>query len=84
MEYEKLKEAIQQANPEIIAIHECDCPSREDVPGRPIRLADVLLVGEDQLWAKNVLDLITLWNLKDDNLDNQSEETKQFLINLLT
>lgn len=23
------------------------------------------------------------WNIKDDNLDNQSEETKQFLINLL-
>ena len=27
--------------------------------------------------------LFWLWNLKDDNLDNQSEETKQFLIDLL-
>jgi hypothetical protein len=25
-----------------------------------------------------------LWNLKDDNLDHQSEETKQFLVGLLT
>jgi hypothetical protein len=59
--------------------------------GRPIRLADVLLavvkdfaypyegVAGDIFASK----LCRLWNLKDDNLDNQSEECKQFLINLL-
>jgi hypothetical protein len=26
---------------------------------------------------------VTDWNLKDDNLDHQSDETKQFLIDLL-
>lgn len=26
---------------------------------------------------------VVWWNLKDDNLDNQSDETKQFLINIL-
>lgn len=57
--------------------------------GRPIRLADVLLAStlewsniyEDRYLLMN---LLKLWNLKDDNLDHQSEETKQFLIDLLT
>lgn len=63
--------------------------------GRPIRLADVLLAipdrageqiscnqngvfmkGKECLWAK--------WNCLNDNLEYQSDECKQFLIQLLT
>jgi hypothetical protein len=68
--------------------------------GRPIRLADVLLgirlncpddyfvglMGNYYKWVDGDLILISapMWNLRDDNLDHQSDETKQFLINLLT
>lgn len=66
--------------------------------GRPIRLADVLLVGNGMLihdieikgdfaytfeLDKFEHNLKPFWNLKDDNLDNQSDECKDFLINLL-
>lgn len=61
--------------------------------GRPIRLADVLVaiphwvsVDNDGSFRKgNQLSSSFLgqWNLLDDNLDHQSEETKQFLISLL-
>ena len=66
--------------------------------GRPIRLADVLLacgnkITLDYIINGNWLELIDydddepktvfMWNLKDDNLDHQSDETKQFLIDLL-
>lgn len=58
---------------------------------RTIRLADVLLVIKDKLHEKYKgynLDEIVFsfvyekWNLKDDNLDNQSKETKLFLTSL--
>jgi len=61
--------------------------------GRPIRLADVLIVIEKldkalhfchlakELCARG--GLLELWNLKDNNLDSQSDETKQFLIDIL-
>lgn len=52
-------------------------------PSRPIRLADVLLTGEDGFWAKNVLDLIIHWNLRADSLDKQTEECISFLYQLL-
>lgn len=58
--------------------------------GRPIRLADVLLAllaSNNQIKDEDIDKLIWKmglgWNLKDDNLDHQSDETKQFLINLL-
>ncbi len=71
--------------------------------GRPIRLADVLMVVEKskptQLWYVKAdgtfcsarydelnnkgLKRHAEWNLLDDNLDNQSDECKQFLIDLL-
>lgn len=66
-----------------------------EIIGRPIRLADVLLA----LRGKNYQKMFpvedfgiradcpaiwrSIWNLKDDNLDNQPEETKQFLCDLL-
>jgi hypothetical protein len=61
--------------------------------GRPIRLADVLLALDELLVKENsgnrgrterTMQILDYWNLKDDNLDHQSEETKQFLIDLLT
>jgi len=73
----------------------------EEVTGRPIRLADVLLAMANK-WHKKLITTFSvsgpitfwqetdeypiqlfLWNPLDDNLDNQSEATKQFLINLL-
>ena len=60
---------------------------------REIRLADVLLASEPFLAVNRDGEFFILntgefnsnvfWNLKDDNLDNQSDETKLFLIDLL-
>lgn len=75
---------------ELIFISFEDC----EILGRPIRLADVLLAMGQKIspqyglwrqegfyiWAGNKE---SLWNVKDDNLDNQLDETKTFLINLL-
>jgi hypothetical protein len=137
-DYEKLKEVIQQANPEIMELkfgcevkvkigtfiskfgknhniinfnvtcktnggyfvtssYDASRHISEDsivkILGRPIRLADVLLATIDTVMLIGALsgDTITFavfgkvafWNLKDDNLDHQSAETKQFLIDLL-
>ena len=64
--------------------------------GRPIRLADVLLalstIGDGYFYG--ITDggvffhedgglLNGIWNLADNNLDNQSDECKEFLIKLL-
>ena len=67
-----------------------------EILGRPIRLADVLLADmkrvDDKCAEKDcrkkeypigALKILSKWDLKDDNLDHQSEECKQFLINLL-
>ena len=64
---------------------------------KPIRLSDVLIAitkKEEFLFALIMIDtmgrfhkngkIVAQWNLKDNNLDNQSKETKQFLIKLLT
>lgn len=71
---------------------------RIKVLGRPIRLADVLLVESGKLihdieikdgiaYTFRLFEgehfLTPFWNLKDDNLDNQSDECKQFLSKLL-
>jgi len=63
---------------------------------KPIRLSDVLIAitkKEEFLFALIMIDtmgrfhkngkIVAHWNLKED-LDNQSKETKQFLIKLLT
>jgi len=59
----------------------------------PIHLADVLLAMQENIrnwkimksWGMpTTLKLLKLWNLKDDDLDNQSYECKKFLIELLT
>ena len=63
---------------------------------KPIRLSDVLIAitkKEEFLFALIMIDtmgrfhkngkIVAQWNLKED-LDNQSKETKQFLIKLLT
>ena len=59
-----------------------------EIFGRPIRLADVLIAMEAITWFKDDLPKIgrfclEIWNLKDDNLDHQSDECKEFLIELL-
>jgi hypothetical protein len=60
--------------------------------GRPIRLSDVLLAMNVQLfkdsWDLPVLDydgskIIALWNLRKDDLTQQSPETIDFLYDLL-
>lgn len=59
-----------------------------EILGRPIRLADVIYWQMFKTGANahsgNRDKIIAKWNFLDDNLDHQSEETKQFLINLLT
>ena len=143
MNIEKLKQVIQEANPEIMELKfGCEIKVLFDtgnplpihkvlgmnddktikteqysklnlqdikILGRPIRLADVLIaiqknkeIDRDYEWGVIVSEDENLngsveiahyegkgfisgvyWNLKDNNLDNQSNETKQFLINLL-
>ena len=91
-DYEKLKEVIQTANPDLIM----KVANMGFVQLREIRLADVLIaIGGHQPihfgWGDNGVGyfisnedkLLASWNLKDDNLDHQTEETKQFLIDLL-
>lgn len=58
--------------------------------GRPIRLADVLLTIKKrsskimQIYVSDQeVATVSRWNLSDDNLDNQSDETKMFLYQLL-
>lgn len=57
--------------------------------GRPIRLTDVLQAMDDtargdlEKIENNLIDIYNKWNLKNDSLDAQSDETKQFLIDLL-
>lgn len=65
--------------------------------GRPIRLADVLLASKEEIAftcfegsyfgidfdCKRMDGKRIEWNLADDNLDNQSPECQEFLINLL-
>ena len=86
--YAKLKKKIQEVHPLDHDPNECVVCGRKSQ--QPTRLADVLL-------AMNKLDEIAIetlvgfldqenkwaWNLKDDNLDHQSDECKDFLIKLL-
>jgi len=61
-----------------------------EIIGRPIRLTDVLLAMDNRKFyrfAKTMDEANELawdyWNLKDDNLNNQSPETLDFIHNLL-
>ena len=51
--------------------------------GRPIRLADVLMATQKGAKHIYINDVVDNWNLKDNNLDHQSDETKELLIKLL-
>ena len=58
--------------------------------GRPIRLADVLITAIPKSGSLNFLiqdghaeEILKSWNLSKDSLDDQSEETINFLANLL-
>ena len=64
--------------------------SNWEILGRPIRLADVVLVYSDVEEQKDedVIDLVLSisrhgWNLRKDSLEDQSEETVAFLAGLL-
>ena len=75
------------------------CGQPTKILGRPIRLTDVLMalgklkkstwiIDDDCMMCSFYIpakpELRAEWNLKDNNLDNQSNECKQFLIDLLT
>ncbi len=94
--YKKLKQIIQEANPNKVW-KVFNGKTLETKDRYPIRLADVLLSMREEHRKQNkkntiinrykvafmILKIINYWNLKDDNLDNQSQETKQFLIDIL-
>lgn len=87
-EYKRLREVIISSNPEIMdggsGCYECGTWMKYN---RPIRLADVLLkmstYWEFDKYLDNRVKLLELWSFRDDNLDHQEDETKQFLIDLL-
>jgi hypothetical protein len=86
--YQKLKEVIWKANPDFDKrLMQVNIGAGQEITVRDenIRLTDVLLAMYKAAneYEQNWLHVIRNWNLKDDNLDHQSDETKQFLINLL-
>lgn len=71
----------------VIERHETDLYR---ILGRPIRLADVFLaVGHNQgyrdgkMQASQLYTIVEVWNLRADDLEKQSEETINFLYELL-
>ena len=94
MNIDKLIQVIIESNPELVRQSQVDDNAWELV--RTIRLADVLIAMKSKLdsWTysvnldgafqkKDVTWIMCEWNLQDNNLDNQSDETKQFLIDIL-
>ena len=93
----KLEERYSACYKEDMAIHtfpDFGLVSDGKILGRPIRLADVLMainkisimqigVFNDGTFLHKGDDMGWRWNLKDNNLENQSDETKQFLIDIL-
>ena len=80
-------------------IEDSVCGDIEEIIGRPIRLADVLLAIDKYVKIGNLsdkekdgglsyLDFVSFiydkWNLEDNNLQNQSPETIDFIHKLLT
>ncbi len=91
MNYDKLKKVIIEANRQ-----QPGDSVEYEMMVRTLRLADVLLAISEQAITSYAISFnggffqlrpeehwVADWNLKDDNLDNQSKETKQFLIDLL-
>lgn len=97
-----IREKCIAANPKIETINDCSCRfcSKDNhqtikLFGRPLRLADVLLViqiknneqykDERALYATrgDVHLVVTFWDLHNDDLEQQSEETINFLYELL-
>ncbi|HEA84588.1 MAG TPA: hypothetical protein ENI04_01235 [Candidatus Wildermuthbacteria bacterium] len=55
-----------------------------EIIGRPIRLADIFLADRASLNKKlHTEEILEYWNLTDDNLENQSKETIDFIAGLL-
>lgn len=79
--YEQLKQAIVRAKPDAYQGNVVFDGSEE------IGLCDVLLAYTTRNigYHPDILSVIAgqMWNLQDDNLDHQTDETKQFLIDLL-
>lgn len=84
-----IREKCIEANPEIEADN--GCAGCRYIPN-PICLADVLwvvdLLKEGDVYfipdrEKIIADIFHLWNTKDNNLENQSEKTIDFIYNLL-
>ena len=95
-DYQKLKQIIQEANPEkfgqgdLAALQSTQEGQSNyaigfdgKVKDYTIRLADVLLAMSDPDFEENLHQLLVLWNLKDNDIDHQSDECKKFLIELL-
>lgn len=81
---------VTLGNPYIVENNEVFNPwNRDDtsdlfeILGRPIRLADVLLVIFQAQQQRETVKIVLFWNLKDDNLEHQSEETLAFIASLL-
>lgn len=83
----EIREACIKANSEL------DVSYMGDEFEKIIHLADVVLVVDEEYkkgewneeqWQRAKLKLLFHWKLKDDNLDNQSPETIDFIHNLLT
>lgn len=91
----ELKAEIIKANPRKFHVADCYCGDLHD---NTIRLADVLLAMGSKMTLDYIIgdkyfefidydddepNTVFMWDLTDDNLDNQSEETKMFLYKLL-
>lgn len=86
--YQQLKKVIQEANPDSVLKF-----MGVKIYGREIRLADVMLALYSEMpriaeripdWHLVCFKLLSKYNLRNDNLDNQTDECKQFLSELLT
>ena len=85
--YEQLKKIIYKAN----VPRQIESARGEALPVYVLRLTDVLLALMKFAWngmgvsrvKDDLYNLAHLWNCLDDNLNHQSDGTKQFLIDLL-
>jgi hypothetical protein len=86
-----IRQKCIEANPEIMATRNCTHPNcqyaEHTFSGRSIRLADVLLAIFEADAEERADELIhgsvKVWNLRKDHLNEQSEETIDFLADLL-
>jgi hypothetical protein len=86
-----IRAACTKANPDIEEEFGCSCGSCDyETRVRPIRLADVLLAVENGRSAEMTEEKIrilryiaSIWNLRTDDLEQQSDETVEFISSLL-